>query len=331
MNKHLLSVLAAACLLPATLLATDIPVNPSNFEESWAAAADGDVLVMEGGNYNVTFNLQANKTITLRAAEGQEVVLQRGPNIGEQSEQVGLICDGITIHLKSGDHFMRFSAASVKTLEFRNCIIEEIPRCFFYATGNSPIEQIVFQGCTIRECGTKGYCFIWSKACVARLIVSGCTLYNYTDGESFFYQSDRRSNCQMELTFEGNTVSKWGVGDGDSFPFINVTGNLGSQSTYTFRNNIFAESSIKANTPNIITTEQGTVKAQNNLVIGFGTYNASGSAQSQVDDLSAKTLKLKDGPGFPNAMGGDFTLPDGSPLRTAGTDGKAVGDPRWAK
>lgn len=322
----------AAMWTPAVLSAKDINVTPTTFAESWASASDGDVLLMESGNYEAALTLQSGKTITLKAAADATVVLQQGPSAAEDCADAGLILDGLTIHLRKGDHFMRFCAQSIRTLEFRNCIIEEVPRCFFNATCNTVIDNITFKDCIIRECGTKGYCFIWSKASIKKLTVEGCTLYNYFDGESFFYQSNRRSGINIEFTFCNNTVSRWGIGDGDTMPFVNVADMFGRDSKYVFSNNLFIKSSISANKPNVITVASGTVTAENNLVVGFGDYNTSGGATKSVTDLSADELKLADGePGFTNADAGDFTLPAKSPLRKAGTDKQPVGDPRWAK
>ena len=333
MFKHSLTTMAlTAMLIPASLQAKDIKVTPTSFAEAWTAAADGDVLLMETGKYDVAFQLQSNKTLTLRAADGAEVVLQQGPSAVETAENVGIIFDGITIRLRKGDYFMRILTQSMKTLEFRNCSIEDIPRCLFNATDDMPIDQIVIDNCIIANCGNKGYCLIWSKGSIKKLIVNNSTLYNYLDGESFFYQSNRRSGCNMELTFTNNTVSKWGIGDGDTSPFFNITDKLGRNSTFLFRNNIFSAAAIAANRPNIITTSGGTVTAENNLIVDYGGYSTSVNATQNVSDLNIDDLKLKDGIiGFVNADSGNFTLPAKSPLRKAGTDKQPVGDPRWAK
>ena len=333
MFKHSFSAMAlAAMLLPATMLAKDINVTPTTFADAWTGAADGDVLLMEAGKYDVAFQLQSNKTITLRAATGADVTLQQGPSALETDENVGIIFDGLTIHLRKGDHFIRLLCQSMKTLEFHNCTIEDIPRCLFNVSGDMPIEQIVLDNCIVSNCGTKGYCLFWSKASIKKFVVTGCTLYNYLDGECFFLQSNRRGGCDMELTFENNTVSKWGIGDGDTSPFFNVTDKLGRNATFTFRNNIFSGGSIAANRPNIIATAGGTVTAENNLIVNFGTYSTTLNASQNVSDLNIDDLKLKDGViGFVNADAGNFTLPAKSPLRKAGTDKQPVGDPRWAK
>ena len=322
----------AALMLSANVSAKEASITPSSFADAWTAAADGDVLVMQAGKYDVPFQLQSNKTITLRAADNAEVILQQGPSAEETAENVGLIFDGITIHLRRGDHFMRILTQGMKTLEFRNCIIEDVPRCLFNATGDMAIDQIVFDNCIIRNCGTKGYCLIWSKGSISKLTITNCTLYNYLDGESFFYQSNRRASCNMELLFANNTVSKWGVGDGDTSPFFNITDKLGRDASFVFRNNIFYKGATDANHPNIITTSGGTVTAENNLIVDFGDYNTTLNADKTVSDLSIEDLKLKGGViGFMNPDSGNFTLPAKSPLKKAGTDKQPVGDPRWAK
>lgn len=331
MIKKFFTILMVAVLLaPAVTVAKEISVNTKNFQENWDNANNGDVLLLDEGDYSATFILQPNKTITLKGMQGKNVVLQKGPSIGEQSENVGLILEDLTVKLRSGDHFMRFGATSVSTFEFRNCTIDAIPRCFYNATCNTIVNNILFENCVIKNCGTKGWCFIWSKASIKKLTVRNCTLYNYIDGESFFFQSDRRNGNVIEVLFENNTVSKWGLGDAETYPFINITNKYSGDSSYTFRNNIFSESSIKANLPFLINMANGTLIAEKNLIMGFGEYNVTGTAKKTVNDITLGDLGLQE-IGFVNPMGGDFTLPSKSPLLKAGVGKKVIGDVRWAK
>lgn len=308
----------------------ETPVNPSTFKAEYEAAGDGDILLMETGNYAPSgLNVPTGVTITLKAAEGALPVLNCQIGGSVSNTDGGLIFDGIEINRGlpiADNYFISGDPGNMKILSFKNVIIANVGRCLLRTnTGGYTIDEIVFENCLIKNCGT-GWNFLYPKHAVKKLSVKNSTLYNYLSGESFFCPNETYSSNTVDFVFENNTVYKWSGATGGR-AIAKVTNRYGSGSTYTFRNNIVAEHS-GSNLPVMIDlTSGGTVTAQNNLVINYGGY--TGGTQT-INDLSLTELGLTS-IGFPDPDNGDFTILSSSPLATAGAGGINIGDPRWIK
>jgi pectin methylesterase-like acyl-CoA thioesterase len=312
------------------LQAKEIPVNPTTFKAAYEAAADGDILLMETGAYAPSgLNVPAGAVLTLRAAEGAAPVLNCQIDGSVSHTDGGLIFDGIEINrgpTLTDNYFISGSPGNIRILAFKNVTISTIGRCLLRTnTAGYTIDEILFDNCVIRDCGT-GWNFLFPKHAVKKLTVRNSTLYNYLNGESFFCPNETYASHTIDFVFENNTVYKWSGATGNR-AIAKVTNRYAGNSTYTFRNNIVAEHAGAFLPQMIDLSAGGTVVARNNLVVRYGSYN--GGDQS-IDDLSLAALGLDDLV-FPDPDHGDFTLLSSSPLATAGVDGACVGDPRWIK
>jgi pectin methylesterase-like acyl-CoA thioesterase len=310
------------------LQAKETPVNPATLKAEYEAAGDGDILLMETGTYSPSgLNMPTGITITLKAAEGASPILNCQIGGSTSNTGGGLIFDGIEITRGlplADNYFISGDPGDIKILAFKNVTISSIGRCLLRTnTGGYTIEEILFENCMIKDCGT-GWNFLYPKHAVQKLSVKNSTLYNYLRGESFFCPNETYSSNTLEFLFENNTVYKWS-GATNSRAIAKVTNRYSSNSTYIFRNNIVTEHAGDFLPVMIDLTGGGTVTAQNNLIINYGGYN--GGTQS-IADLSLSGLGLT-AIGFPDPDNGDFTLLSSSPLATAGADGNCIGDPRW--
>ena len=109
---------------------------------------------------------------------------------------------------------------------------------------------------------------------------------------------------------------KWGKDS--SRALCNVRNLYSTNSNYIFSDNIIAEPG-STTLPNIIVATGGTLSAENNLVVNYGSYNITSATSSSITDNSLETLGLTE-IGFVNADGGDFTILSTSPIATASTN-----------
>lgn len=329
MKTHLIFCLL---FLASYLGATETPVSPLTFNDAYANAADGDVLLLEPGVYGTSVTFPSGKTLTLKAAAGGEELPEIRFSVSGNDEAIaggGLVFDGVKI-APSGDYFISLDkVGDIAAIRVRNCTIESVNRCFIRTnnTGYS-IGEVEFANCIIRDCGAKGWNFIYPKHIVRKVSVSNSTLYNYLGGESFFFANASDANNVMEFLFENNTVYKWAKSSDRAL--CKSGKNYSVNSNYVFRNNLITEPGVAGQTPNLLEATGGNVTGENNLIVNYGGYKVSNAVSQQVNDLSLEGLGLT-AIGFPDPDNGDFTILSTSPLATAGVGGQCIGDPRWIK
>ena len=310
--------------------AAEIIVSPGNFAAKYAEATDGDVLLMSEGAYGGTLTFPDKKVVTMKAAEGAEVIfgcLFRGNNAS--ATEGGIILDGVKVSI-TDSYFINLDAyGDVKLIAMRNCDISNIARCFLRtnSSGNF-IEEIEFYNCLIHDCGSGGWNFMYPKHVVRRVTTECCTLYNYSGGESFFFANSSDENNDFVFTFNNNTVYKWAKSNDRAL--CKTEGKYGESSVYTFTDNIVYKGGADNVKPQMVQATTGMLLAQNNLVVDYGGYNMGGEASITIYDLTLESLGLK-GLNFPNPDEGDFTIVSTSPLAKASTTSDILGDPRWLK
>ncbi len=308
--------------------ATSILVNPSNFVETFEGAVNGDTLILEDGIYAQKILFPDNKTIIIKAAENANPVISFQYDLTDATiSNGGLIFDGITFN-RGGDYFFRGNVGNIVLLKFINCEITNIGRCFFRSDNADgyTLDNLIFDGCLIHDCGMNGWNFIYSKHILKNLTVKNSTLYNYQNGESFFFANASDESNIFNCLFENNTIYKWAKSSDRAL--CNVSNKYAPASQYTFRNNIINKPGVEGQAPKIVNASSGVLLAENNLVVDYN--GAYGTFSEVINDLSLEGLGLET-IGFPDPDNGDFSIISTSPLATAGIDGLPVGDPRWIK
>lgn len=330
--KTLMLACIALCGIcnPVSLWATETNVTVANFATEYENAADGDVLLLAAGTYGGTINFPNAKTVTLRAAEGAAVNF--GTLIRDNASSTtggGLILEGLNIVTTNAYYIDLSNYQDIKTLTVRDCEITTIGRCFLRTNKEGgEIDEIVFERCLIHDMGSGGWCFMYPKHIVKKVTVTGSTLYNYTGGESLFQANATETENEFAFTFTNNTVYRWSKAT--KYALCKTDNRYSTNSTYTLRDNIIWRPGVDGQQPGLVTATGGTLTAENNLVVDYGTYNMSGQATKNISDLTLQSLGLES-IGFPNPDDGDFTIVSSSPLATASTTGGILGDPRWLK
>ncbi len=133
-------------------------------------------------------------------------------------------------------------------------------------------------------------------------IIDHNTFYNVVgDGNRALVQINDPDDGTVDFTFSNNIVSKlYNKSDARPFRINALAGDF-----------TFAYSTIH----DFYSTYQGSIHNLDYLVQNL----------SNVDTINI----YSDDPGFADADSNDFSISEGNPLLTAGSDGGAIGDPRW--
>jgi hypothetical protein len=331
MKKIFTILVTATMVCCGNLFAKDIAASTSDFVDKWSSAENGDILVLAPGTYDFAYTLLGNKTVTLKGGDGGEVVFVKGPICDiATSDNSGLIMENLIIEF--GGAFISLNTAiTVKMLQFKNCIVRNSG-----ADGNAAnllsltagtLEKIDINGCIVKNSKNdqgKNF-FIYNKNNqLINMEVKNCTFCNLDYRGFYTQESDLAAG--VTVLFENNTVSNWTTLNDYLINFYR--GN--SSSAFILRNNLFvADPAVEKS---IFRTRAGTFSYVNNLTIGYNPYATTGIIDAASVDLDPVTLGLTtvSAIGFSDGANGIFTLPSNSPLRTAGTESKSVGDPRWA-
>lgn len=310
--------------------AANIDVTTSDLSTKYADAQDGDVLVLSEGTYTGTLNFPSGKTITLKAADDANV--QFGCTFSGNNNSLtdgGIVLDGLKIN-PSNNYFINLNNyGDITKIEVRNCEVSGIGRCFLRTSNEGKsINELLFANSIIHDCGANGWNFLYPKHTVRQLTVTNNTLYNYTGGESFFAPNSTNQSNVFTLIFCNNTIYRWSKGNG--YALCKSEGKYSGESVYVFKDNIVYKGGTDNVTPKLIQATGGTLTAQNNLVVDYGTYDMSNPVSSTISDLTLAGLGMAE-LSFPNPDGGDFTIVSTSPMATASTTGGIIGDPRWLK
>lgn len=317
-------------LVALTIGAAEVNVDPSSLNNAYNSANDGDVLVLSEGSYGGTLTFPSGKSITLKAAEGADVTFGCLLRANDESlTDGGIVLDGLKIYITDSYFINLDKYGDITKIAIRNCDISNVARCFLRTNNEGhTIGEVTFDNTVIHDCGSGGWNFMYPKHIVKRMTTTNCTLYNYTNGESFFFANAKDESNVFTFEFNNNTVYRWAKSNDRAL--CKTEGKYSGQSTYTFKDNIIYKGGTDAVSPQMIQATGGTLTAQNNLVVSYGDYNMGGSATKTVNDLTLEGLGLTE-LSFPNPDNGDFTIVSSSPLATASTTGGIIGDPRWLK
>lgn len=317
----LLSLLANAAVINITPTS---PKSSDNLRRALDGAADGDIIEMAAGTYeesNSGYIAFTGKNVTVRAAEGAEVILVPKVQIrlkeGSRAEFIGIKFD--CGHLSDISSYSNLIATNDNT-DGKKLILTD---CEFYGwaqnnailrtPSGSKIDSIVINNCYFHNCyksvlycedtnligveinnstfanisGTYWAAPIYIPATSGKLVVDHCTFYNVE-------QADAGSGV-VTTTLADATVSNCIF----MFP---TSGNI-------------CATKLPAG---------GQVK--NTLTYNYDNWQPYGHYNT-----ATVTDCVKANPLFMDAANNDFTLRMGSPARGAATDASAIGDPRWTE
>ena len=287
-------------------------------------ATTGDEIVMAAGTYEESGNYLAftGKELTVRAAEGAEVIIKTVCPVrlkeGAKAEFINVKFDCSTIG--------SYEQVIVPADDTDNKRVV-LTGCEFYgwdknyamieATSSRRLTSVTIDKCYFHNC-KKSVVFIENTGAI-ELSITNSTFANITTDASGFYAGviDSRATSGSLLV--------------DHCTFYNVqamntdyaaVGKVATPAGASVSNSIF-----------MLPAAQDNVRAIRDVATAKNcfTYNYLKDSGWGIHSSVTKTDCANDkDPKFKDAANGDFTLADDSPALTAGSDGKAIGDPRWA-
>jgi hypothetical protein len=323
-----------------------VKLNPGDdLAAAITSAANGAVIGLNPGTYNITAatTFITQKTITIKSISGnpadtkvnyKEIDLE---GTGAGATLSGIEFDGTTA---AALYFINFigsqasngAAATFTNVVVDNCIAHGATTAFLRGDRGTAARDFKITGITVNnsivyDMGLNGssayYTFHVNKMQFNAITISKSTFYNAGPGlvtASTTYAGDVTPTVAItNSTFNGfGGNAKYALLDANANP-INFT----------------ITNSILANTPKSGTVNAAAIRgsgAGSTLRISNSNYFNLFTALTNGTALTFGTATLASNQSINagwTAITTDFSLPVGSPLRTAGSTGGPIGDPRW--
>ena len=284
-------------------------------------AATGDVIVMAAGTYNESGDYLAftGKELIVRAAEDADVIIKTVCPVrlkeGAKAEFVNVKFDCSTI----GAYDYVIVAADDsdnKRVVLNGCEFYgwEKNKAMIEATSSRRLAEITINNCYFHDC-MKSVVFIENTGSI-NLNITNSTFANIaTNTESFWAGViDSRAASGSVLV--------------DHCTFYNVKA---MNTDYAAIGKIATPGAVVSNSIFMLPVAEDGVRAIRDVSEAKNclTYNYIKDGGGIHGDVTKTNCLLNQDPLFVDAANGNFKLGEGSPALTAGTDGKAIGDPRW--
>ncbi len=297
----------------------------NNLRQAIATATSGDTIEMAAGTYIETGNWIAfdNKEITVRAAEGEEVIIKpqfsvrvQASSASAKAEFIGVKfdCSALTsselivpsdnyanqnVSLKDCEIYnWSKNSALIHSTSTRKLDVIDIDNCYFHGfeksivfIENTSLVSLNITNSTFANVSADSTNSYWAapiyvKATTGSVLVDHCTFYNVNS---------------MSLTY--------GVVSVDNIPNSIVS------------NCIFV---LPATMNKCATNLKAGGNVKNTLTYNYDNWQPYGHYNT-----ATVTDCVKIDPLFVDTANCNLTLSANSPALTAGTDGGAIGDPRW--
>ena len=303
------------------------PQPADNLRLALNGAKTGDIIEMGAGTYEESkenYIAFTDKEVTVRAAEGAEVILKpkvcvrvKSSSAPAKAEFIGIKfdCSAITdysnVIVPAGD-------GANQRVVLRDCEFYGWAKnaAMIQATSARRLDSIVIDNCYFHNC--EKCCVFAENANLVGLEITNSTFANI----AATYTSD----YYAAPIFVKATTGKVLV---DHCTFYNVASMSVSYGVVT--SETLADVTVSNSIFMLPATED---KCATNLPAGGNvkntlTYNYDNWQDYGHFNTATVTACVKADPKFVDAANGDYTLGEGSPALEAGTDGKAIGDPRW--
>ena len=332
MKKIFFFLAAMALAITANAKVTTISPDAENDALRLAVyyAEDGDIIEMTEGTYvqcNNDYVAFEGKSVTVKAAEGANVVLQLQVPInltnGGKATLQGIKIDASRLtELSNYEHVVYpTDATEGKELVMDGCELYgfNLNKSAIYSSSSKTLALCDVKNCYFHD--NMKSCFFFEGASIAELSVVNSTFANIaTDASSYYAGPIDVRNADAKVTIDHCTFYDCKAMNTD---YATVTMKGPQAANVVISNNIFALSSDET----AMRAIRNNVNAKNCLT--FNYKYSSDSNPGLHSTVVPTDCQLNVDPMFVDAANGNFALADGSPALTAGTDGKAIGDPRW--
>ena len=289
------------------------------------AAGDGDIIEMEGGLYIESpenYIAFTGKSVTVRAAEGAEVILQPQVPIrlkeSATAEFIGIKFD--CGHLSDVNSYENLIVPADDS-ESKTVILEGCE--FFNWKQNAAI---------IRSTTSRRLSVVIINNCFFHDVNKSCLFLENTAMVNVEVRNSTFANVSTESGYSAGVIDVRAT-DGafivDHCTFYNV---LAMNTDYAAIGKVKVPYAVVSNSIFMLPSSQDGMRAIRDVAEAKNcfTFNYEKDGGWGIHSDVTKTDCHNDlNPLFADADNGDFTLDATSPALTAGDDGKAIGDPRW--
>lgn len=308
-----------------------------------AAAASGDVIGLKAGAYSLPAALEiVGKNISIVSITGDPATTV------VNFKQVKLVGTGAGVTLRgidfngtanAADYFLNFggaggdgNAADFANVSVENCIVRNVTTSFIRANRGSSagvhtINEIKVSGCMVYNlnASNSGFdCVLLDRLKFTKVDITNSTFTDF--GRAFISASTTVSGPIPEVNVSGVTLNYFGAGsrrvlfDANANPVKftlsnSIVGNTPKAGAATLSPDLVRATGVGA-TVTIQHTNLFNLQNGESAALNIPAYVSVLNNTNVVLDWNATTT--------------NFTLPVGSPLRTAGLGGGPIGDPRWA-
>ena len=292
-------------------------------------AEDGDIIEMTEGTYvqcNNGYVAFDGKAVTVRAAEGANVVLQPQVRItlanGGKATFENIKIDASRIHELADwyEHvFYVADATEGKQLVLNSCEFYgfDINKSAIYAGSDKKLDLCSLTNCYFHN--NDKSCLFFEGESLGELSITNSTFANITAKvtDSYYAGVVDVRNSAAKVTIDHCTFYNCLLMNTD---YAAITMKGPQAANVTISNNIFMLPEATDGQRAI----RNDVEATNCMT--FNYLKDNGGIHSSVTKTNCQ---LNVDPKFVDAANGNFALAEGSPALGAGTDGSNLGDPRW--
>ena len=324
----------------------DIVLSPTdNFRQVIESAENGAMIGLEPGVYNILdaggefANLRIiEKTITIQSVSGDPTDTRVNfREITFTGNGAGIIVNGITFDglAGTGDYFLNFAGgpATFTQVVVDNCIVENIRVSFMRANraGNNEhkLDLIKVSNSWVRNnLVANWHVFHLDKLEFKQMELTNSTFSNLGSRGFITWATNIPMPAPPVIRIDNVTINGMGSSSRNN-TFLDANAN---PVDFRMRNSILVNMPFEGQT---VGTSLGRAGADSPQAV-FANNNMFNLTTGGADPVALTLPALFNLSGISNVNPNwtqnttNMTLPAGSPLRTAGTNGGPIGDPRWA-
>ncbi len=313
------------CLLMSgffSLQATQIEVlDGGSISDALSSTSSGDTIILaDGGSYSPgSLMITDNKRITFMTKPGAAIPAQVEGNFRLDASKTAILLENI--EFTGGDNYFIMGENANDTaslVSIKDCSVHGYGRCLLrLKDATDMIDSVIFDNSNFYDFDDSGYQLFNGggnfKTSYFKIVNS--TINGFNESAIVLTSTD----VALEFIMDNSSISfKNGEHGAD---VIQLDGAIGS--SVLFRNSTFTHIS---GTGALFSIGGDVIDSIQNCAFYFDE-----TACDTANTWSYKSEFNKTDPSYVDTTGYDLTISTSSALMTAGTDGGAIGDPRWVQ
>ena len=297
----------------------------ATLKKAYGVAQAGETIIVADGVYTTSSITFDKAGITIKADKNAKPVVKASSymNIYATTKFVGLTFDG----QGTAEHGFAVKENTAKNLILQDCEVSNYVKNLVYVDGTHHVDSLIIDNCLLHHSGRVAVYVAASSLMDGETPIHGCDYFQLTNSTVYEINSTDYEAGAIDIRTNGSKQGMYTEIIVDHVTIYNAKSprDFGAIASYKSEN-------VKISNTIVMNDAEYTyysfrVYGSAAQVLNCLSYNCKG----KKDEGAQHTNCLPDNtdPQFVDAANGDFTLAEGSPALTAGTDGKAIGDPRW--